>query len=161
MSKTKLNTTGNSVPQKSRPMLVTLLNQVLADLGDLYSQTKQAHWNVRGRNFYPMHLLFDQLADMAEENWDDVAERTVQLGGYARGTVRMAASASQLAEWPENLEGEAAFVKALADRFVQTANSVRAAIDAASELGDADTADLFTEISRKLDKALWLLEASQ
>ena len=85
MSKAKLNTTGNSVPQKSRPTLVTLLNQVLADLGDLYSQTKQAHWNVRGRNFYPTHLLFDQLADLAEENWDDVAERAVQLGGYARG----------------------------------------------------------------------------
>jgi starvation-inducible DNA-binding protein len=161
MNKPKLNSTGNSVPQKSRPALVALLNQVLADLGDLYSQTKQAHWNVRGHTFYALHLLFDQAADLAEENWDDVAERAVQLGGYARGTVRMAATASQLPEWPTELDGEAAFVKAVADRFARTANSLRAAIDAANELGDADTADLFTEISRKLDKGLWLLEASQ
>jgi starvation-inducible DNA-binding protein len=162
MSKTtKLNPTENSVPQKTRPAVVDLLNHVLADLGDLYSQTKQAHWNVRGRGFYQHHLLFDQLADMAEEHWDDVAERAVQLGGYARGTVRMTAHLSHLPEWPENLSGEAAFVNALAERFALTANSVRAAIDAAAELNDADTADLFTGISRTLDKALWMLEASE
>lgn len=161
MNKAKLNTTGNSVPQKSRQAVVDLLNHVLADLGDLYSQTKQAHWNVRGANFYTLHKLFDDVADMAEDNWDDVAERAVQLGGYARGTVRMAAHASQLPEWPESLHGGSAFVEALADRFARTANSVRAAIAAAAELQDADTADLFTEISRKLDKALWMLEASQ
>ena len=161
MNKAKLNTTENSVPQKSRQAVVDLLNHVLADLGDLYSQTKQAHWNVRGANFYTLHKLFDDVADMAEDNWDDVAERAVQLGGYARGTVRMAAHASQLPEWPENLHGGSAFVEALAERFARTANSVRAAIAAAAELQDADTADLFTEISRKLDKALWMLEASE
>jgi starvation-inducible DNA-binding protein len=161
MKKSNLNSTRNSVPPKSRGPLVALLNQALADLGDLYSQTKQAHWNVRGQKFYQLHLLFDSVADTAEEHWDDVAERAVQLGGYPRGTVRMAAQASQLPEWPENLSSEAEFVMALADRFAHTANSIRAGIDAAQKLADADTADLFTEISRKLDKSLWMLEASQ
>ena len=58
MSKTKSNPTGNSVPSKARESSVALLNQALADLGDLYSQTKQAHWNVRGKNFYSHHLFW-------------------------------------------------------------------------------------------------------
>jgi starvation-inducible DNA-binding protein len=161
MSKAKLNFTGNSVPLKARESAVALLNQALADLGDLYSQTKQAHWNVRGANFYSLHLLFDAVAETAEAHWDDVAERAIQLGGYARGTARMTAGASALPEWPEDLATEAGFVKALSERFARVANSIRAAIDAAAKLGDADTADLFTEISRKLDKSLWLLEASK
>jgi len=149
------------VPPKAREAAVALLNQQLANLGDLYSQTKQAHWNVRGRNFYSHHLLFDSVAETAEAHWDDVAERAVQLGGYARGTVRMAAAASALPEWPEDLASETEFVKALTERFTLVANSVRAGIDAAANLGDADTADLFTEISRGLDKSLWMLEASK
>jgi starvation-inducible DNA-binding protein len=161
MSKTKSNPTGNSVPPKSREASVALLNQALADLGDLYSQTKQAHWNVRGKNFYSHHLLFDSVAETAEAHWDDVAERAIQLGGYARGTSRMTAKATSLPEWPEDLDIEADFVKALTERFKLVANSIRAGIDAAGKLGDADTADLFTEISRELDKSLWMLEASK
>jgi starvation-inducible DNA-binding protein len=161
MAKTKLNSTGTSVLLETRQSTVVLLNQALADLGDLYSQTKQAHWNVRGKNFYSHHLLFDAVAETAEAHWDDVAERAIQLGGYARGTSRMTAQATSLPEWPENLVTEAEFVKALTERFTLMANSIRAGIDAAAELGDADTADLFTEISRELDKSLWLLEASK
>ena len=161
MKKTELNSTGNSVPLPAREKSISLLNLALADLGDLYSQAKQAHWNVRGKGFYQHHLLFDQAADSAEAHWDDVAERAVQLGGYARGTVRMAAAASELPEWPEDLKNEADFVKAIAERFAIAANSIRASIAAAANLGDADTADLFTEISRELDKTLWFLEASR
>lgn len=161
MKNSKLNPTENSVPAKSRGPLVALLNQALADLGDLYSQTKQAHWNVRGTKFYQLHLLFDSAADVAQEHWDDVAERAVQLGGYARGTSRMTAKSTQLPEWPENITTESDFVKNVAERFALVANSMRDGIDASQKLGDADTADLFTEISRELDKSLWMLEASK
>jgi starvation-inducible DNA-binding protein len=161
MSKSKSHHTANSVQLGARAKSIDLLNQALADLGDLYSQTKQAHWNVRGRKFYQLHKLFDEVAESAEAHWDDVAERAVQLGGYARGTVRMAAEASKLPEWPVDLEDEAEFVAALAGRFAKVANSIRAGIDAAAKAHDADTADLFTEISRELDKSLWMLEASK
>ena len=97
MNKAKSNATGNGVRLKARESSVALLNQALADLGDLYSQTKQAHWNVRGKNFYPHHLLFDAVAETAEAHWDDVAERAIQLGGYARGTSRMTAKGNEFA----------------------------------------------------------------
>ncbi len=161
MSKSKLNSTNNALPAKARVEVIALLNAALADLSDLYSQAKQAHWNVRGKRFFMLHELFDKVAETAESHSDDVAERAVQLGGYAEGTVRMAASASRLKEWPDDLLNQDEFLATLTKRVATVANSIRAAIDAAAKAGDADTADLFTEISRDLDKALWLMEASE
>lgn len=158
--KNKLNATANNLPARVRERSVAALNQVLADLTDLWSQAKQAHWNVRGPKFYALHKLFDEVAGLAEAPLDDLAERAVALGGVAQGTVRMAAAASQLPEWPAALANEDAFTAVLKERFAIAANAVRTAIDVAANAGDADTADLLTGISRDLDKALWFLEAS-
>ena len=158
--KSKLHVTANNLPARVRERSVAALNQVLADLTDLWSQAKQAHWNVRGPKFYALHKLFDEVAGLAEAPLDDLAERAVALGGAAQGTVRMAASASQLPEWPAALANEETFTAALKERFSLAANAVRAAIEATANSGDADTADLLTGISRDLDKALWFLEAS-
>jgi len=161
MSKSKLNSTNNSLPPKARVEVIALLNAALADLSDLYSQAKQAHWNVRGKRFFMLHELFDKTAETVGGHIDEVAERVTQLGGYAEGTVRLAASASRLKEWPDDLLNQDEFLATLTKRVASVANSIRAAIDAAGKAGDADTADLFTEISRDLDKALWMLEASE
>ena len=160
MNKAKLHATGNDLSAKAREQSIALLNQALADLSDLYSQAKQAHWNVRGKKFFMLHELFDKLAGLVEAHLDDIAERATALGGEARGTVRMATQASQLPEWPAQLAEQEAFTSALTQRFVLAANSVRAAIDTAAGAGDADTADLLTGVSRDLDKALWFMEAS-
>ena len=153
------HTTAIDLPVAARASLVTLLNQQLANISDLYSQTKQAHWNVRGPEFYQLHKMFDDLAEPLEEHIDTVAERAVTLGGLALGTVRSAATASELKEFP--LEpGGIEYAKELAQRFAKAANSVRAAIDTADELGDADTADIFNAVSRELDKSVYFLEAN-
>ncbi|MBX6421403.1 MAG: DNA starvation/stationary phase protection protein Dps [Nevskia sp.] len=147
------------LPAQARSQAVALLNQQLADTLDLFTQVKQAHWNVKGMHFIALHELFDRLAEEAEGYTDDLAERATALGGVAQGTARVAAKVSRLPEIAiEGLDGKAA-VKALAERYAALAASTRAAIEAANRLGDASTADLFTEISRGLDKSLWLLEA--
>lgn len=135
-----------------------LLNQTLADVFDLYSQTKQAHWTVRGPLFWQLHKLFDDIASATEEHIDGIAERITTLGGLPRGTTRMAAATSKVPEFPEKLD-ELGHVTALIERFALVGNSVRAGIDKAAELGDADSADLLTAVSRTLDLQLWFLEA--
>jgi len=142
-----------------RTKICALLNGTLANVSDLYSQTKQAHWNVRGSLFISLHKLFDELASGLEEHIDTVAERITTLGGLAQGTVRQAAANSKLPEFPEKQSDDLSFVSALIDRFAIVGNSVREAIDNSSSLGDADTADLLTGLSRDLDKSLWFLEA--
>jgi starvation-inducible DNA-binding protein len=143
----------------TRAAMIELLNQKLADTADLYSQTKQAHWNVKGIHFYQLHLLFDQLAEKRQGEADELAERATELGGYALGTVRMAAANSRLPEIPTGINAGVDYVRALVERYGIHANIMRAAIDEADEVGDKDTADLFTEISRDLDKDLWFLQA--
>jgi|SRR5690554_3305140 len=144
---------------EARSELIALLNKNLAEALDLYSQTKQAHWNVKGVDFIQLHELFDELAENLEGHVDELAERATALGGVARGTVRMAAADSDLAEYPDDVADGIKHVGLLADRYGEYGNRVREAIDKAEELGDPVTADLFTGISRDLDKHLYFLES--
>lgn len=147
------------IPENTRVQLIEMLNQHLADLFDLYSQTKQAHWNVRGIHFQPLHELFDDLAGQLPEFADMVAERANTLGGYAMGTARMSAENSRLTEFPTDVVEGIEMAEVVADRWAQYAASAREAISSAEELEDIDTSDLFTEISRAVDKGLWFIEA--
>lgn len=154
-----LNNTRNDLPARTRAAMATLLNARLADLMDLYSQVKQAHWNIKGPGFHAIHELLDELADLVEGFADEVAERAVQLGGIARGTVRMAAAASSLPEYPEELQAQRPTLETIADRLAAVGASVRAGIDESDDAGDKDTADLFTDVSRGIDKYLWFIES--
>ncbi|MGH2586530.1 MAG: DNA starvation/stationary phase protection protein Dps [Dehalococcoidia bacterium] len=152
-------TTRIDLPERVRSRVIALLNQQLADTSDLYSQTKQAHWNVKGPEFFQLHELFDQLAESVEGFIDLIAERVTALGGEARGTVRMAAGGSRLAEYPDTLKRGLQHVEVLAERYAQYAAAVRADIDTTAKLGDQGTSDLFIEIVRATDKHLWFLDA--
>jgi starvation-inducible DNA-binding protein len=151
--------TRHDLPADARQRLVALLNQQLADTTDLRTQTKHAHWNVKGPNFIALHKLFDELAEQLAEFGDEIAERATALGGVATGTARVVAANSRVPEFPPDAFDWKAVVTALADRYANLAKSTREAIDQSDELDDKDTADLFTEVSRGLDKSLWLLEA--
>src|SRR5262245_59502806 len=151
--------TRNNIPAENRTKLISLLNQQLADTFDLVSQTKFAHWNVKGPNFIALHKLFDKLAETLRDHVDEIAERATALGGVAMGTVRQTAAMSHTPEFPSGVHKGNEVVAALADRFAALGKSVRAAIDQSDELGDKDTADLFTQVSRDLDQSLYFLEA--
>jgi starvation-inducible DNA-binding protein len=155
----KMFSTRIDLPRDARGRMVELLNQQLADTFDLYSQTKQAHWNVKGAQFISLHQLYDKLAAELAGYADVIAERATALGGLARGTVRLAAAQSQLAEYPLGATSGLHTVEILADRFGALANNTRHAVEIAHESGDVASEDLLTEVSRGLDKALWFLEA--
>ena len=159
MANKKSFSTQNDLPAETRKKMVDLLNRQLADTFDLFSQTKQAHWNVKGAQFYQLHELYDALAGELLAYVDLIAERATALGGAAQGTVRMAAGVARLPEFPSGGIDSLPSVEALAKRFAALAATTRKAIDTAEQAEDMDTADLFTEVSRGLDKSLWFLEA--
>lgn len=136
-----------------------VLNRTLAATLDLKTQVKQAHWTVKGLDFYQLHELFDDMATELEEFIDMVAERVTALGGTPLGTARIAAAQSFLPEYPLDLVAGEAHIVALAERYAAYGKSVREAIAETDLLEDADTADLYTEISRAIDKRLWFLDA--
>ena len=155
----KMYETENDISKAHRTQLNTLLNQRLASAVDLQSQMKQAHWNVKGPNFIGLHELFDKVAEAVEGYVDEIAERIVQLGGVAEGTVRMAAARTRLTEYSPEISEGTAHVEGVARALSTFGEEARHTINEADELDDADTADLFTEISRGIDKWLWFVEA--
>ena len=151
--------TENDIPKARRTEMNALMNLRLADAVDLQMQLQQAHWNVKGPSFIALHELFDKVAEAVEAYVDQIAERIVQLGGVAEGTVRVSALHSRLAEYPLSIGEGTAHVEAVARALSTFGQEARGTIDEANALDDADSADIFTEISRGVDQWLWFVEA--
>lgn len=147
------------LPEATRRQMIELLNARLADAVNLSTQMKQAHWNVKGPSFIALHELFDTIHADTLVQVDDLAERITTLGGTALGTVAVVASGSDLPEYPLEIFSGSGHVEAVSVALAAFGKAMRAAIAAAGEAGDADTEDLCVEISRVVDKNLWLVEA--
>lgn len=155
----KFYPTKNDLAEDIRKPMVDLLNDNLATAVDLSLQAKLAHWNVKGPSFMPLHELFDKLYEEAGEWVDDIAERAVQLGGVAEATLEVLQRRSRLPDYSLKLSSGRDHVEAVSRALATFGASVRSAIDRADKAGDMDTADLFTEVSRGVDKMLWFVEA--
>ena len=153
--------TKNDLPESTRREAIELLNARLADCIDLESQAKQAHWNVKGPSFIALHELFDDIHESVDEYADLIAERVVQLGGIAEGTVGIVAQRTTLIDYPLVLSKGTEHVAALSDALAAFGRAVRLGIEEMDELEDADSADVLTESSRGIDKWLWFVEAHQ
>ncbi len=157
----RLTHTRNSIPEKSRLQITELLQERLADSIDLMMQAKQAHWNVKGANFIALHELFDKVYTDSGKHVDLIAERIVQLGGIALGTIRAAAARTSLPEYPTEITSSIKHVSELAHAIAFYGELVRKGIERANELEDADNADILTEVSRSTDGNLWFVEAHE
>lgn len=151
--------THNDLPAEVRDTVTTLLNQQLADTFDLYTQVKQAHWNVKGMQFLQLHLFFDELAESLLEFTDLIAERATALGGKALGTARIVAAQSRLPEFPVDIVTAKQVVEVLAQRYGAYCSANRDALSSADQYGDPITADLCEQIARTVEKQLWMIEA--
>jgi starvation-inducible DNA-binding protein len=151
--------TKNDIPAETRENINQMLGQLLADAIDLYYQAKQAHWNVKGENFIALHQLFDSVASEVSEAVDTIAERIMQLGGSAQGTIRVAAKKSRLVEYPLDIDGSQQHVDALSSAIAAFNKNARKAIDETNDLDDEVSSDMMTGITRGLDKQLWFVES--
>ncbi len=160
--------THNTLSENIRVRSVELLNKHLAAAIDLHAQVKQAHWNVRGPAFIAIHELFDFIAthklfDKISTNVANysglITERVGGLGGTAYGTIQVAAERSYLIPYPLGIANETQHIFAISGSMAAFGQSLREAIGQATTFGDADTADLFTEVSRGIDHQLWFVES--
>jgi starvation-inducible DNA-binding protein len=141
--------------------MIPLLNRCLADAVALASHVRSAHWNVKGPQFIGLHKLFEEIYEGIDEHIDMIAERCVQLGGTALGTVRIAADTSELPEYPTDIFTCQEHVAEVSKRLAHFGEKAREAAERAESVDDIATNDLFTEISRTIDKSLWFVEAHE
>jgi starvation-inducible DNA-binding protein len=147
------------IAERVRHASIALLQARLATAIDLEAQLKQAHWNVKGREFFQLHQLFDEIHAEVEDFVDTLAERITALQGIADGRLQSAARTTTLDVYPTDAVSGEDHLRAVGRALAQFGTAVRADIDASAVGGDAGTADVFTEISRATDKQLWLVEA--
>lgn len=140
--------------------MIELLNARLVGAVDLVLAVKQAHWNIKGRNFIGFHLLLDKVADRLRDISDMLAERAVVLGGIAKGTLQNVAERSELDAYPDDIVKIDDHVRELTSRLMAYGAELRVSIDTANDVGDEGTADLLTEASRIVDKDAWLVGAN-
>jgi starvation-inducible DNA-binding protein len=155
----RMHETRISLPIDLRRQLVDILNQSLATYSDLQASLKQAHWNVKGSNFYALHLLFDEIAEEVEGFVDEVAERISALGGTAFGTVQSASEHTLLKPYDLALTNATEHLIALAERLSIAGKDAREKVDITAALQDQGSSDLYVGITRALDKRLWFIEA--
>jgi starvation-inducible DNA-binding protein len=148
----------NAPPEGVQARLIEILNRRLADAIDLQLQCRQTYWNVKGPNFLSLRELFDKVAEEVEEYANLIAERIVQLGGKAEGTAHAVVGRSSL---DGHLLASAGHIDTLTTTLTDFGRHTRYASAQATELRDADTADIFTDIARGIDKWLWFVETSQ
>jgi len=151
--------TKNDLPDNAKKVAIELLNARLADTIDVALLTKQAHWNLKGPQFIAIHEMLDMFRKQIDTHVDTIAERVVQLGGTALGTTQDVARSTTLPPYPTDIYAIKDHLHALIEHYGLVANTVRKSIEEADEAGDPDTADIFTQVSRDLDKSLWFLEA--
>lgn len=147
------------LPREARAQLVELLNTCLATAVDLHWQVKQAHWNIRGTHFISRHLLFDDVAKHVRDHADEFAERAGALGGYAEGTIRLAARNSELEEYDLSAVDGDDHIRAVVERVTRYATLVREGIQSADDLNDPVTTDLLTKVAGEIEQDLWFLES--
>ena len=152
-------TTKNTLPENIRIASIALLQDRLSDGIDVMLQTKQAHWNIKGDNFIGLHKLFDKVNDGARDWVDLVAERLVQLGGIAEGTLKTTEARSTMPDYPLTISNGIEHVEALSKTLAMFGQLVRVAIDEMARIGDQDSSDIFLQISREVDQFLWFVEA--
>jgi starvation-inducible DNA-binding protein len=155
----KTHKTKNDLPSNAKSTVIGILNETLASVIDLALATKQAHWNLKGPQFIAVHELLDGFRTQLDDHGDTIAERVVQLGGTALGSLQSVSSTTKLKAYPTDIYKIHDHLDALIERYGDVANMIRKAIDDSDEAGDPTTADIFTAASRDLDKALWFLEA--
>ena len=142
-----------------RKMLIDALNTIMASSADLYTQVKQAHWNLKGPHFVSRHLLFDDIAAHLQAWTDDAAERISTLGGYAMGTARKVAENSELSEYDLDAVDGKAHIVALTRAYSDFTKLVRGHVESEPVAKEPVTEDLLIEILRGAEKDMWFLES--
>jgi starvation-inducible DNA-binding protein len=136
--------------------IIKILNSILSNEAVLAIKTRNAHWNVRGANFFDLHILFDTQYRQLNDILDEIAERVRMVGGIAMGSFAEFLIHTQLEERPGELPD---ILHLLADhetiiRYLH--EDIRKCSD---DFEDEGTTDLLVSVMRIHEKMAWMLRS--
>jgi starvation-inducible DNA-binding protein len=139
--------------------VATLLNTLLADEYILYTKTRNAHWNIQGKNFNELHKFFEGQYEPLDIIIDDTAERVRALGHFALGTLKDFLQVARLSEINDDFSDQDHIIQTLLIDHESIIRSLSKDIITTAECKDLGTADFMTGIMEKHEKMAWMLRS--
>jgi DNA-binding ferritin-like protein len=143
---------------QERSKSVKALQQLTVDLLALHNMYKEAHWDLTGPLYVPLHEYFQQQADFYLQQADLFAERVLHLGAYVDGRFSTIARTTKLAELPDGYLTDDHALKLLLDRVTVLQKEIYDLIGQ-MEGSDPPTANKLQDLAYSVDKNLWQLRA--
>jgi starvation-inducible DNA-binding protein len=155
-----MSTVKSPLPDDARKATGTALQESLVDLIDLHLLAKQAHWNLKGRNFRSIHLQLDEVVDLAREHADTLAERAAAIGVNPDGRARTVADSTKVRQLDAGYLQDDKAVAATTDILAEMSKRFRERIKTTDET-DRVTQDLLISVAQDLEKQHWMFEAQR
>jgi starvation-inducible DNA-binding protein len=144
--------------EKKTVNTVKELNVLLAEYHLYYQKLRNFHWNVMGKNFFDLHVKFEELYEDAKTKVDDIAERILTLRFQPTSNLSDYLEISVIKESPSNLS-DSDMIKTLLNDHGILLKQLRKVSESAEKGGDEGTVDLVGGFIRELEKTSWMLDA--
>ncbi|ANB67274.1 starvation-inducible DNA-binding protein [Aeromonas veronii] len=138
--------------------LAAELNKLLASYQILYMNVRGFHWNIRGNQFFELHLKFEEIYNDLLLKVDALAERILTLDGVPMHSFSEYLKVSAIPE-QKGLHDGRACVESLLDSFRELLVAQRRILGQAAEAGDEGTASILSDYVQQQEKLVWMLRA--
>lgn len=148
-----------SLNEKEIKPVVDHLNDLLANYHIHYQKLRGCHWNVKGQNFFTLHVKFEELYNNAVLTIDELAERVLTLGKPPISTFADYIKVSKIKEINTIGLKDTAMVKAIIDDMATLISLEREIMEISEEAGDDGTNDMINKFMQFKEKNTWMLRS--
>ena len=139
-------------------VLNRMLNQLLADYQLFYQNLRGLHWNIKGQNFFELHLKFEEYYNDAVIKVDEIAERILTLEGEPLHTFTDYLKTTKIKEVKSLTDGKKG-VELIVNNFSILILQEREILNFAGDANDEGTASLMSDYISETEKTLWMLNS--
>ncbi|PAU95105.1 DNA starvation/stationary phase protection protein [Aliifodinibius salipaludis] len=131
------------------------LNELLANYSIFYQNTRGYHWNIKGDDFFELHVKFEELYNDLLVKIDEVAERILTLDHSPNHRYSGYIEKSEIPESSQVSNGKTA-VREILEAFKAIITLQREILELSDEAGDEGTNALMSDYIREQEKEVWM-----
>ncbi len=153
-----MSTTILGLDKQKTANLVVELNELLANFQVYYQNLRGLHWNIKGKNFFELHVKFEEFYTDSQEKVDIIAERILTLEGTPLHTF---SDYIKTAKVPvaQNVSNDIDAVKVVVNSLSKLLKIERTILDISDDANDEGTNSLMSDFISEQEKTLWMMNA--
>lgn len=149
------NTTIIGLEENKSREIAEKLNVLLANYSVFYQNTRGAHWNIKGDQFFTLHPKFEELYDNLVLKIDEIAERILTLGAVPAHNYTDYLEVSTIKESKEVSDGNKC-VENILSSFKTLIDLQRELLDITDQAGDEGTNSQMSDYITEQEKEVWM-----